>query len=548
MVVGAVAVGTSAWRVPPPTCHAPAGGRHSCDTDACTAALRLLCPGKQVWLDTLAETRSVFLDLVQQTAIMLDVEALQHWAGAGEDPLDSAASPGTASTSGGTEVVLGDVAASTEVVWALNRVRRQLATVVLQWATALSEGTPAARAAPPASAVTDRPADSARHKHSRHASMEVLERLSAGADAAAEAAAAGPRSGWAPSAAAEGSQAVATGPAGRLPALGQQLAGSPPSWVPSRAQSPLQQQQEQQQRPPQGEGDKQRRQAQAGAAAACSSDSSTLAQLGRITSLSQQFIAAASSQPSQPLPISEAAYAAPSLLDSSSAGAASSPGGTRLETREVIPTGLVARYVALYDPSSGRAAGGSRRAGGGSMGQGGTGAGGGGASSGAPAGGGGVPQLPGTRLQRTHDWVQSSEPAPAAATEAAAGADRPAPGQGPQQQQQRHEQPDHHHHHHEHDHQQHQARHGGDDDDGAASSMGEEEGGQHLHQQHHQQDVARTFRHLSRPSFRIDLTHVDPELVTAVTPSRTSSAGACRCFRALVALLLVQLGCWCCLP
>eukprot|EP00887_Chlorella_sp_A99_P005551 scaffold1.g5551.t1 len=397
---------------------------------------------REMWLDTLAETRSVFLDLVQQTGLLLDGPALRAAKLDGREGSAAGSSPGGGG-GGGNEadatVAADDVGSCIEVVWALNRVRRLLASVVHQWATALAEGTPAARAAPPTAVALP---DSARQRYSRHGSLEVME---------------------------------------RAPSAGEPLPA---------AEAPPEQQQQQQQAGAEAPPTDQRDHGHLDG----SLPLAPYARRSRSFSLGQQFVDAVAAQQhrqSTPLPITDAAYAAPSLRDSSAATsspAQASPGAGRAEPlRDVIPTGLVARFVALYDAGSSF-------------------------SSSSKGGGAGVPGnaaacRQGPSQQRTRDWVSRSsaepdEALPSTGPPAAEAAAGPAGNQQEQEQERpwawghrRQWQP------------------AEDEEGGSTSEAGEEE----------EEEEDRGLLLGRRPSFFIDLTQVDNQLSSSATPSRAVS-------------------------
>lgn len=300
---------------------------------------------------------------------------------------------GVACGSSSNEQALQAARRVTSTVWELNRLRSMLAAVVVQWATCLHEGTPGSHAAPPASASALSTALASRRLaagHSRHASLDVLpprEGLVDGAEEQAEASLL-PSSQPAAGSMADQQQQPA---AGVSSIAGQDQQSAPASEQLSLPHLP----------------------------AGPASSSPIGMQLRRDrsdSSLAHHFLQASSAPP--PATLSELNFGAPSLVGGEEVGDSSPPGDSsptyaaQLQSRgqgpgqAPIPTGLVARYVALFDQRS--------------------------SSTGS---GGGSPSSPGMRSQRTRDWVQRSSQQDADAAGAGPGAAGPAQavGEGVQQ-------------------------------------------------------------------------------------------------------------------
>ncbi|GAB4817632.1 hypothetical protein N2152v2_004678 [Parachlorella kessleri] len=113
----------------------------------------------QGWLANLDETRAAFMSMVHSARAGL----APHQLGDGEQQDHQGLAAPQASSPKAQHLAT--------VVWELNRLRRLLACEVLQWATALHEGTPVARAAPPQAVVGSVAGSLGRH--SRHGSMDA---------------------------------------------------------------------------------------------------------------------------------------------------------------------------------------------------------------------------------------------------------------------------------------------------------------------------------------------------------------------------------------
>lgn len=309
------------------------------------------------------------------------------------------------------------------MVWELNKLRSMLAAVVLQWATCLQEGAAGSHAAPPSGGgllssilATRRQAGG---RHSRRGSMAEE---------------------------GEGPEAAV----GELPlsptsqAAEQQLESGPSLEQRQQARQPAQQQQAQ----PAGH---------------------ALQRSVSGASLGQQFLEAGLSQDLGRRAASELDFGAPSLVGGeegmSGASLATSPlgGGAVLPAPASIPTGLVARYVAMFDQRGPEAGGGSP---------------------------GTSPTSQRRRSQRTLNWVQASSPAASegGAAEAEAATSPAERGAGPAA-------------------------------GGEAAAQQQQGAAQHVSPP--QPPLTRQRSSL----FRLDLTSPDPDLARALTPSRRRTSG-----------------------
>lgn len=337
----------------------------------------------------------------------------------------------------------------TSTVWELNRLRSMLAAVVVQWATCLHEGSPGSHAAPPASASALSTALASRRLaagHSRHASLEVLppgEALPPGETPAGETEEHAETAVFSLSPPAEGGVNQQQQPAADLSdgaGAGKLLSLQRPPFEPTSPSL----------------GAVQLRREQSG------------------SSLAHQFLASSSAPP--PATLSELNFGAPSLMGGEEAGDASPVGSPthgaqqqsqgQGQVQSTMPTGLVARYVALFDQRS---------------------------SGSGPGSGGSSPSGLRLRSQRTQDWVRSSAEQEAdAAGDVAAGAfDHQFSGQGAGER----------------------AGDGGEQ----ATAQPPLPGPQQAQQAQRQR----------RPPFRLDLSNPDPELVRALTPKRRNATGGC---------------------
>ncbi|PRW32495.1 FAB FYVE-domain PI-3,4-kinase [Chlorella sorokiniana] len=312
---------------------------------------------RQMWLDTLADTRASFLELVQDTVVQLDSSSQGDEAG-GQQQQEQAAAQ---------QLV--------PMVWELNKLRSMLAAVVLQWATCLQEGAAGSHAAPPSGGgMLSTMLATRRQAGGRHSRRGSVAEETEGPEAAAGELPASPT-------------AVQQREAG--PSLGQQQLD---------ASVPLQEQQQA------GQPTLPAEPAGAGQPA-----EATLQRSVSGASLGQQFLEAGFSQELGQRAASELDFGAPSLMggEEGSVGGASlatSPqGGGALPVPSSIPTGLVARYVAMFDQRGPEA------------------------SPGSP---GSSPTSQRRRSQRTLNWVQASSPAAGegsgAASEAATASGSPA--------------------------------------------------------------------------------------------------------------------------
>jgi hypothetical protein len=329
-------------------------------------------------------------------------------------------------------------------VWELNRLRSLLAAVVLQWATCLHEGTPSSHAAPPsgASAIAMALQKGRAAAHSRNVSAE----LTSTAVAASE----------------------------ELPPPVQ------PELEPSPFSQLAQQQQGTEVQQLQPEAGSQRQQPPPLRVAMQRRDSSA--------SLGRQFLEAAErGGPPQPSTISDFNFGAPSLhgFDEGGGGggslAASPHGSFQAVLPASIPTGLVARYITIFDST--RGGGGSNDSGNAS---------------------------PSGKAARTLDWVRTNSPAAGEADAAAAAA---------------------------------VLAHGGTGlppgmpaatDESASSSYGggaialpaagDVSGGREGQQAAAPAELQQQERQRSS-FFRLDLSNPDPELVKALTPKQGSTTG-----------------------
>ncbi|KAL4855645.1 putative 1-phosphatidylinositol-3-phosphate 5-kinase [Chlorella vulgaris] len=297
----------------------------------------------QMWTETLADTRGTFLDTVQDTISQLDGSPR-----AGEGQQQQA------------ERVVG-------AVWELNRLRSLLAAVVLQWATCLHEGTPSSHAAPPsgASAIAMALQKGRAAAHSRNVSAELT------------------------------STAVAASEEPQPP-VQPELEPSPFSQLAQQQQGTDVQQlqpeagsQRQQPPPPHQQN-----------SAALPPLRVAMQRRDSSASLGRQFLEAAErGGPPQPSTISDFNFGAPSLHGFEEGGggggslAASPHGSFQAVLPASIPTGLVARYITMFDST--RGGGGSNDSGNAS---------------------------PSGKAARTLDWVRTNSPAagePGAAAAAA---------------------------------------------------------------------------------------------------------------------------------
>ena len=344
-------------------------------------------------------------------------------------------------------------------VWELNRLRRLLAYEVLQWATALHEGTPMARAAPPQAVVASALSESL-GRHSREGSLDSA----AAADTARAAAAAAVARQQQQQQQAAAGQEGGSGAAAEPVAVGEEAGPAVPAAAAQAAAA------EAPGRPPLPP--------EARLAAGHYRRSSV--------SLGQHIRAAmpAAAAPS-PAQLSSANLAPTLQRESVDSGAPAASG----PEQPAITIGLVARYVSLFDDSRARGPGTS-----------------------AGAGGASEPRAAAQAAQqRTLDWVQRALPPEGdlAAAPSQAGS-QPQPAQpGPAQRQAAQQ------------HQQQQVAScspgamsslsGVEDEEEALAGPLEEGplpgGAQGALQQR-----------LRRPSMRIDLANPDPELASAFGP------------------------------
>lgn len=277
-----------------------------------------------------------------------------------------------------------------QAVWELSRLRRLLAYEVLQWATALHEGTPVARAAPPqavmaavAAAVTvGSSAATSLGRHSRHGSLpESLGRHSRHGSvdleqAAATAAAASQQEQQQAASGREGLKAAAEeAPSEGVPALPAAGASLPPLPPETRLGGEASGTQ-----PPELPGaDALAVAAQQGLLHRRSSRMrhSSISLGAHIQSTMPQAGRVASSSGSQ-----QSNYAPMLRQDGEGSAPSADSTASALGEQPSIPIGLVARYVSLFDDGT------------------------------RPAGAAGLPvrRPPGLAQQRTLDWVQRASP------------------------------------------------------------------------------------------------------------------------------------------
>lgn len=299
------------------------------------------------------------------------------------------------------------------MVWELNKLRSMLAAVVLQWATCLQEGAAGSHAAPPSGGgMLSSMLATRRQAGGRHSRRGSVAEESEGPEASV------------------GEQPLFPTSQAAVPALegSTELQEEQQVGQPALPAEPAEQ--------PGG---------------------STLQRSVSGASLGQQFLEAGISQELGRRAASELDFGAPSLVggEEGSIGGgpslATSPQGG-LPAPSSIPTGLVARYVAIFDQRGPEA------------------------SPGSP---GGSPTAQRRRSQRTLNWVQASSPAAEQGAAAAADAGEPVA---------------------------------------------------EAHQQGGQQSATPQPRPLTRQRsslFRLDLTSPDPDLSSALTPSRRRTSGGC---------------------